>query len=355
MTKLGFTGDIALSGIIGNFSEAQITEQLNLGKIAESTVFIINLEAPATSENDVSVKNQGIKLRSSREVLKYFLNINRIAAATLANNHSTDFGPAGLKNTIQILDGFNIPHTGAGLKHQHIEPAIFEVDNKKYALLSYVHPGTHPFTADDVFLNIYNKQEIITAVQNIKNKVDFTILSLHWGKDYSKYPQSWQIKDAHDLIREGADVIAGHHPHVIQPFEYYNERFIFYSLGSTIFGDFYLRDRLRALPIKTKRSFIPVFSNIKEYPEFVSIRELKGNHLVLNSVNVKRWSERTMRRTIVKNRNPIYSFLVNFREKWLDRIIDVLFGYYRNPFKDILSISAVRNALKIIRKKSANQ
>jgi len=352
MTKIGFTGDIALSGIISSFSKARVMDQLCLRSIVGETAFVINLEAPVADTGTSPQKRRGVSLCTSGGVLTAFLEHNNIVAVTLANNHSHDYGYEGLSTTIQILDSFKIPHTGAGIKQEDLAPAVFMVNGISYALIGYVHPDTNPYCGKDLFLNVYNKEEVIAAIKQAKPLADNIILSFHWGKDYSAYPRDWQVSDAQQFINEGADIIIGHHPHVIQPFEKYKERYIFYSLGSTIFGDFYLHDRLRALPVKTKKSFIPVFSDLQSPPEFAHIKELKGNYLEGRSGNIENWSQKVMIRSRKRTRSALWRRVLDFKEVYLDRIYDIFFGYYRNPLKDIFSSYAIRNGLRIIRKKN---
>jgi hypothetical protein len=349
---IGFTGDIALSGIINDFSEERIKDQLSLGKISVSPAFIINLEAPVSGAGGRPEKERGINLCTSPLALKAFLKHNNIIAVTLANNHSHDYGEAGLRETIEILDSFKVHHTGAGFRPAHLEPSVFAVNNTRYALLGYVHPDTNPYIKTGLYLNIYDRKAILTAIRGARLLADHVIVSLHWGKDYSAFPLSWQLEDAHEFIDAGADVIVGHHPHVIQPFEQYKGKYIFYSLGSAIFGDFYLHDRLRALPVKTKRSFIPLFKDLITKPDLAGIREKRGNVLILESRNFESWSEKMMKRSKNKSDHRFCRLLSDIKEAYADRIYDLLFGYYRNPIKDIFSPHAISNGLRIIRKKN---
>ncbi|HPR13492.1 MAG TPA: CapA family protein [Bacteroidales bacterium] len=348
MKKLAFTGDIALSGIISNFSEAELREKTGLGRAIPGGFSVINLEAPAADEGAMPQKKKGVILRCSPETLCEFLKHNPVAAVSMANNHSLDFGHQGIRGTIRILDSFNIPHTGAGYMKEHLEPAIFRLNDLRYALLGYVHPAANPCCDGNLFLNIYKRDEVITAIKNALALADRVVVSLHWGKDYSFYPLPWQTDDAHAFIDAGADLVIGHHPHVIQPFEIYRGRYIFYSLGSTVFGDFYLRNRLRALPLKTKKSFVPIFTDLRAEPALVALRELKGNRLVVESRDIKRWAARMMKWMRMKNRCRALSFIIDFKEKWIDKAWDVFTGYYRNPFKDLLSREALHNARRIM-------
>jgi hypothetical protein len=351
MTKLALTGDIALSGIISGFTEAELRGRINLGGVTGGEAFIINLEAPVANEGLKSGKSMGVRLHTLPQTLNTFLEYNPVAAVTLANNHSLDYGYEGVHQTIGILDSNDIPHTGAGYHKKHLAPAVFTLNGVVHALLGYVHPDTNPYTESGLAINIYDRNEIISVIESARTMAERVIVSLHWGRDYSAYPMRWQIDDAHAFIDAGADLVAGHHPHVPQPYEKYRGRYIFYSLGSTVFGDFLLRGRLRALPLKTKRGYVPLFTDLRKDPTFSGTRELKGNFLMGENFDIERWSSRMMRRTHFRYRYRAAEYILNFKESVNDRLYDVLFGYYRNPARDIFSAGAIRNAVKILRKK----
>ncbi|HQJ25490.1 MAG TPA: CapA family protein, partial [Bacillota bacterium] len=86
-------------------------------------------------------------------------------------------------------------------------------------------PGIAPALAD------YMAEDIA----RLKRTADFVIVSVHWGVEYAAMPDAAQVARAHAAIDAGADVVLGHHPHVLQPFEAYKEGLIFYSLGNFVF------------------------------------------------------------------------------------------------------------------------
>ena len=206
MIKIGFTGDIALSGIISGFNEEKIKDHLSLGGIVDGTAFVINLEAPVAAAGIKSPKKTGVRLHCSGEALTSFLKTNSIAAVTLANNHALDYGEEGLRETIRILDSFKIPHTGAGINTGHTEPACFELNGISYALLGYVHSETNPFHDENLYLNIYHKEGMLSEIAKAKLHADRVVLSVHWGRDYSSYPREWQMQDAQEFIEKGAAI-----------------------------------------------------------------------------------------------------------------------------------------------------
>ena len=85
-----------------------------------------------------------------------------------------------MQGTIGILDANNIPHTGAGYLKKHLDPAVFTINGVVHALLGYVHPGTNPYTETGLFINFYDRNDIISAIVAARTVAERVIVSLHW-------------------------------------------------------------------------------------------------------------------------------------------------------------------------------
>jgi poly-gamma-glutamate capsule biosynthesis protein CapA/YwtB (metallophosphatase superfamily) len=157
---------------------------------------------------------------------------------TVANNHAMDYGPGSLMKTKEILRENGIPTFGAGRDLNEARlPAVIVVGNIRFGFLGYgiAHsrsvyakknrPGIAPIRLDDI------RKDIVA----LRSKVDVLIVSLHWGTEYENKPSEQQRVAAHKIIDWGADMIIGHHPHVIQGIERYKGKIIAYSLGNFIF------------------------------------------------------------------------------------------------------------------------
>lgn len=139
----------------------------------------------------------------------------------LANNHVWDYGVVGLQDTIAYLDAAGIKHVGAGeTEEAAAEPAIIEVKGKKIGFLGFYFDGG-------------NVEE---SVAYLKQKADLVVVNFHWGTERNNYPDFYQVDLAHKAIDAGADLVIGHHPHVLQGMERYKGGVIAYSLGNFIFG-----------------------------------------------------------------------------------------------------------------------
>jgi poly-gamma-glutamate synthesis protein (capsule biosynthesis protein) len=203
----------------------------------EGDVVIANLESPLTESDDIFIEKEYI-LKADPKVAKGIKNAS-IDVVTIANNHIMDFGGSGLKDTGEALDRHGILHTGAGenLKEAR-RPALLEVKGVKIAVLAYSNtypkefyakncsPGTAPGFAK------YVRKDVRSARAN----ADIVIVSFHWGEERLKSPKDYQVRLSHIAIESGAQLVTGHHPHVIQGVEVYKGGLIFYSLGNFVFG-----------------------------------------------------------------------------------------------------------------------
>lgn len=152
----------------------------------------------------------------------------------IANNHSLDLGIDGFINTLDVLNNNDILFVGGNKNKESPRHAIIEKNGIKLGFLAYA--SGHFKIPDEIVINKLKENEIAKDIKDIKDDCDFTIISLHWGTENVFYPSPTQIKLAHSLIDHGAYLILGHHPHVVQAIEKYNEGLIAYSLGNFQFN-----------------------------------------------------------------------------------------------------------------------
>lgn len=163
-----------------------------------------------------------------------------IDVVSIANNHIYDFGKVGLFDTISYLDSVGIRHVGAGRNAREAHsPVIVHEKGRRIALLAYYGGGEAP-KATSRRPGVANRtiESIRTDITRISNQDDstFVVVSLHWGTEKAAFPDRNQVDFAHAVIDAGADLIIGHHPHVLQGIEKYKAGVIVYSLGNLVFG-----------------------------------------------------------------------------------------------------------------------
>ncbi|MEI5909239.1 CapA family protein [Bacillus spongiae] len=165
---------------------------------------------------------------------------------TNANNHSLDRGEKALNSAITYYEEVGMPYTGA-FKSVEDQNTVrtFNVNGISLAVLSYTY-GTNGIPVPegkDYMVNLLDENRIIKDIEKVKmeNDVDLIVLGLHWGQEYQALPTKDQQTLAQELTDAGADIIFGHHPHVLQPIETRKtvdgrEAVIIYSLGNFISG-----------------------------------------------------------------------------------------------------------------------
>jgi hypothetical protein len=169
------------------------------------------------------------------------LRAGGIILVSLANNHMMDYGETGLFSTIQALDSAGIKYLGAGRdKKEACAPLFLDIRSKRIAFLARTSvivsspcyaTGNRPGVA---FLDIEETKERIRAC---RQGADLVIVLMHWGLEEYSYPSPSQRRTAKGLIEAGADLILGHHPHVMQGFEKIGHGLVAYSLGNVLFDD----------------------------------------------------------------------------------------------------------------------
>jgi hypothetical protein len=224
--KISFVGDISLQGL----DQDKINLDQNVKNIfLNSDLTIGNLENPITT-SDLKTDKTFVQLRTEGTSIKLLKKFNLLS---LCNNHMFDYGIEGYTDTINFLDRNNILHFGAGLnKCNAQEPLKVEINAKnKVAFIS----GTrwNNATISNYGTAPYNGYKNI--IKKLKQDNFFVIYYPHWGYEYIKTPPPDVRRHAHAMIDNGVDLIVGSHPHVLQGFEIYKQKYIFFSLGNFIF------------------------------------------------------------------------------------------------------------------------
>lgn len=157
---------------------------------------------------------------------------------SLANNHMLNFGREGLESTLENLDGAGISHVGAGVSAEEIsKPVIREIKGIKFGFLaySYAKDQLSNFEGGVYGTAFADTEKMQAEVAELSQSVDVVVVSMHSGVEYKTSPSSAQKSFARSAVDAGADVVIGHHPHVVQTAEKYKNGYIFYSLGNFVF------------------------------------------------------------------------------------------------------------------------
>lgn len=184
----------------------------------EDDLTIVNFEGTLTDSTTREDKQFAFKADKSYAEI---LTDGFVEAANLANNHSKDYGEQSYNDTMDALDEAGITNFG------YDRVAIKKVKGIKVGLV-----GTYVL-ADGLGV----KDSMEKNIQDLKDEgAQVIIASFHWGEEKAEYPNDVQVKLAHAAIDAGADLVLGHHPHVLQGIEQYKGKNIVYSLGNFCFG-----------------------------------------------------------------------------------------------------------------------
>lgn len=169
-----------------------------------------------------------------------------------ANNHSLDKYEDGVLKSTKHLSEIGLEYVGSFNSFEDLAtPRILQRNGIDIGFLAYTY-GTNGIIRppDKPYLvNYINTDEIITAVKELKKQTDFVVVSLHFGNEYQPLPSNEQKELAAAVIKAGADIILGHHPHVLQPVDWITREdgtkgFVIYSLGNFLSGQTTLDRRI---------------------------------------------------------------------------------------------------------------
>jgi LAS superfamily LD-carboxypeptidase LdcB/poly-gamma-glutamate capsule biosynthesis protein CapA/YwtB (metallophosphatase superfamily) len=251
-TTIYFVGDMMLargvkSSIDKNFEGDYNRLFENLGELKEADILFANLEGAVSDVgNNVGSK---YSFRMDPSILPVIKEAG-FDIVSFANNHVGDWNITAFKDTLMRLEENGILKTGAGInKIDATSPTIIEKNGIKFGFLGFTDVGPNWLEAKENTAGILlaSDPNINTIITNAKTKCDVLIVSFHWGIEYKTIHNSRQEELAHNAIDNGADMIIGHHPHVIQDIGEYKGKIIVYSLGNFIFDQYFSTDTMRGM------------------------------------------------------------------------------------------------------------
>ncbi|MGK7919776.1 MAG: CapA family protein [Trichodesmium sp.] len=231
-----FGGDVNLSNPVSNSIQGNYKYPFaKMDEYRKADLAIVNLENPLSRSTLKSTTDKQQSTVDSNYVK--VLASGGVDLVNLANDHTVTYEQKTLVETIETLEDSGIYSLGAGkTKEEARRPKIIEIKGQKIAYLNYNDTDIQPNTGA-VNVNTRNQDQISSDIQILRNHVDWIIVNYHWGVELSEYPGDWQMDIARMTIDQGADLVVGHHPKVLQGAEIYQGRPIIYSLGNFIFGD----------------------------------------------------------------------------------------------------------------------
>lgn len=179
---------------------------------------IANFEGTLTDSDEREDKTFAFKAPASYASI---LTGGSVEAVNTANNHSHDYGEQSFDDTLAALDDAGIVHFG------YDETAVMDVKGIKVGLVGIY----------ELYDHLEREQQLKDNIAKVKaDGAQLIVVIFHWGNETETVPDSNQTTLGRIAIDEGADLVCGHHPHVLQGIETYKGRNIVYSLGNFCFG-----------------------------------------------------------------------------------------------------------------------
>jgi poly-gamma-glutamate synthesis protein (capsule biosynthesis protein) len=232
-------GDICLAGGVERSArreDAAYPFRHMVGTLRGADIAIGNLECALTERTAKLPKRYNF--RASRAWADRLRRAG-FDALSLANNHTFDYGRQGLADTLGALRASGIEAPGGGLTAAEARrPRILVRHGVRVALLAYLglFPPLVPFVPDAPGVAMAYDTAVAHDVASAARTADVVVVSLHAGKEMVGSPTWRQRSLAAAALDAGADVVIGHHPHVVQPLAWRKGKPIFYSLGNFVFN-----------------------------------------------------------------------------------------------------------------------
>lgn len=194
----------------------------------------VNLEAPIVSTALLPESKTGPSIRQPVSALQICKSWG-ITHYALANNHIMDYGPDGLHSTMKHLEGLS--SFGAGLCfEQAYQPCWFQLSGLNIALFTFAEAQFGVLQDDELTARPgyawFDHPRARQAIRDARESADWVIVQIHAGLEMVDMPlPEWRIR-FREFVDLGADLVIGHHPHVVQGSECYKGKMIYYSLGN---------------------------------------------------------------------------------------------------------------------------
>lgn len=258
--------------------------------------FAINLESPlGVLGSEVETDHLSMNLCAPESQAGLLLQ-GGVTLATNANNHAADCEGSDPDNTVSVLNA-----AGIGIPSEAYVPLFVQINGQKVAIIS----------ANDTVGEL-DLDTLLRVVASVRDECGLVVVSMHWGNEYQAGPSQHQQSIAQQLVDAGADILWGHHPHVLQRVEWLpaasgeREGLVIYSLGNLLSDQWMLTDALQTALIKVE-FYNHQITSIVVIPMKMQ-RETKSLVLVQNAEGVGWVSDRLRLSELIRDEIPVTIF-----------------------------------------------
>ncbi len=263
LIRMLFFGDLMLDRHVGEkistYGLDYLLEKLKQNDFTDGYDLVgVNLEGAVSNDGEHYPPHNLYDFAFSPDLIEELKKYN-FNFFNLANNHLSDQGQKGIGETYQNLSDLGFYYSGCRdaflspsdefaevirgeqqvvLSENNCSEIIINIKNKKIAFLGF----------SLVYKNI-DEGKVIEKIKKLKEQSDLVVVNVHFGIEYQTIASPLQVNLARKMVDSGADIIIGHHPHVAQDYEIYQQKPIFYSLGNFIFDQYFSSETQEGLAI----------------------------------------------------------------------------------------------------------
>jgi poly-gamma-glutamate capsule biosynthesis protein CapA/YwtB (metallophosphatase superfamily)/putative cell wall-binding protein len=233
---VAFAGDVHGEGVVGQRLRAGENPLAPMAPVlSDADVAVVNLETAVGTVGRPASKEY--VFRAPPELVTALAGAG-VDVVSLANNHALDYGVDGLFETMRLAQQAGLAVVGAGRDAaEAYAPALLEAGGRRVAVIGLsrvLPPGWAAGPGRPGLASAYDEAAAVDAVRRAAEQADHVVVTIHWGVELADCPDAHQRRLGRVLTDAGAEVVAGHHPHVLQGIQRQPGGVVAYSLGNFV-------------------------------------------------------------------------------------------------------------------------
>ena len=240
MTQIAFTGDVAFTKHFSNsYKDEHLLSEKVINFLSSSDYTVVNVEGAISS--GATRTDKPLTHANPEECVNVFKKING-NIWNLANNHSMDCGEVGMESTLDVAHKNGCLTIGAGINIDDAEKPVYIDAEGGIGIVAVTYFRQNKADVNKPGCLVAEDEERVKKqIKEVKSKNRWCIVVSHVGQEFSQMPLPFLRERYIRYLNYGADIIVGHHSHVVQNYEKFGDKIVFYSLGNFIFDTDYQR------------------------------------------------------------------------------------------------------------------